>query len=150
MTTWRFDRATVTTPGKHGEGDYKSEIGKLAPKLGEYALLLGGKLLAEDRYAGPRQRGRHLYLGYLKEIARAVDMDEVLRIAERTQADKGSGLPGFVRCHKGGKNDCASLCYDCWAAGFRLPEETIRSTLLWWGIAADDDIEQFMKKVRRG
>lgn len=148
MTSWRFGRAEVTTPGKYGSGDYRSAIRNIAPKLGEYALLLGGKLLAEDRYAGPRQQGRHLYLAHLRQVAQATDMDEVVRIAERTQADDGGGgLPGFIRCFKGGKNDCVSLCYDCWKAGFRLPDAVVRSTLEWWGVT--DDIEYFVQKVRR-
>jgi hypothetical protein len=147
---WQHGRATVVTPGKHGPTDYRATINRIAPTLGEYALLLGGKLLAEDRYNGFRQHGRQLYLGYLKKVAQAADMDEVVLIAEQAQmAEGGAGLPGFIRCCKGGKNDCVSLCQDCWEAGYRLPEETVRSTLRWWGLADDENIDDFVEKVRR-
>jgi hypothetical protein len=147
---WEFGRAVVSTPGKHGDRDYRAEIRGVAPTLGEFALLLGGKLMAEDRYNRPGQYGRHLYLGYLREVAQAAAMDDVVEIAERAQAatDASGGLPGFVRCCKGGQNECVSLCPDCYRAGFRLPVEVVRSTLLWWGLADDDDIDDFVVKVR--
>lgn len=146
---WELRRAIVETPGKHGPRDYRAALKGLAPTLGEYALLLGGKLMAEDRYDRPGQYGRHLYLGYLREVAQATTMDVVLGIAERAEMAESGGLPGFTRCHRGGKNDCASLCFDCWQAGFRLPEERVRSTLLWWGLTSNEDIEDFVKKARR-
>jgi hypothetical protein len=147
---WRFRRVIVTTPGKHGPRDYRATIRGIAPTLGEYALLLGGKLMAEDRYDRPGQHGRHLYLGYLREVAQAAAMDDIVRIAERCEiAEGGQGLPGFVRCCKGGENECVSLCFDCWKAGFRLPDERIRSTLEWWGLAATEDMDEFIRKARR-
>jgi hypothetical protein len=107
--------------------------------------------MAEDRYNRPGNHGRHLYLGYLRRIAQAHDMDEVLQISieAETAEGAGAGLAGFVRCHRGGKNECVSLCKDCFEAGFRLPEATVRSTLLWWGLADDADIDEFVEKVRR-
>jgi hypothetical protein len=147
---WRVGRAVVSTPGKYGAQDYRAAIYDIAPKLSEYALLLGGKLMAEDRYDGRRQQGRHLYLGYLKKVAQAHDMDEVVRIAEQTETARSSfGLPGFVRCCKGGRNDCVALCFDCFQAGFRLPDETVRSTLEWWGLATTpEEIEMFVRRVQ--
>ena len=146
---WEFGEAVVITPGKHGDKDYRATFHGFAPTLGEYVLLMGGLLMAEDRYDGRWRHARNLYLGYLRETARAKDMDEVARVAQRTLTEDGRvGLPNFTRCHKGGKNECVSLCFDCYQAGFRLPDEVVRSTLRYWGIAPDDEIEKFVEKVQ--
>ena len=145
---WALGRAVVVNPGKHGEADYRSSIRGIAPTLGEYALLLGGKLMAEDRYGRPSMQGRHMYLGYLREVAQAFTMDDVLAVAERANTAATGGLPGFTPCHKGGDNDCPSLCKECWRAGFRLSEAKVRSTLLWWGLAADNEVDKFLGKTR--
>jgi hypothetical protein len=42
------------------------------------------------------------------------------------------GLAGFAPCHKGGENDCCSLCKECFDADFRLPLGVRAETLRWW------------------
>jgi hypothetical protein len=136
----------VTWPGKHGEKDYRASIGSIAPTLGEYALLLGGKLIAEDRYP---IEGRHAYLAHLRRVAQASDMDEVLECADAAAYAVSARITGsgFTLCHKGGANDCRSLCRECWSAGFRLPDAVVRDTLAWWGIAGEN-AEALLRKIQ--
>lgn len=154
MTVWKHGRATVRSPGKYGENDYRAEVTGRCPialTLGEYALLLGGKLLAEDRFDKPWQQGRFLYLAHLRNVALAESMDDVRDVAERAQAEvdeRTGGAAGFVRCYQGGMNDCVSLCRDCWSAGYRLSDDVVRQNLAWWGLAGDR-VEEFVAKVQR-
>ena len=152
MRVWHFGKAKVTWPGKHGVKDYKVEIGAIAPTLGELVLVVGGMLTAEDRYDGYGQHGRLVYLDYLKAAAQTSDLDELVSLAEQARDSVNSravGIRGFIPCHKGGKNECVSLCKDCFSAGYRLQRETIEATLRWWGIAHSEDIERFVEKVSR-
>jgi hypothetical protein len=141
----------VRWPGKHGEKDYRVELGGIYPTLGELLFVFGGAFLAEDRYDRPWQHKRLWYLDHLRGVVQATSMDETLAIAERATAsvaDRGQRGPlGFTTCAKGGTNDCKSLCPECFKAGFRLPDEVVRETLRYWG-TSEAEIEKFVAKVR--
>lgn len=139
--TWKHGRASAR-PGKHGPGDYRAEFGRMAPTLGESVFVLGFKLLAEDRYNRPNHHRRHGYLSFLREVACADSPEKIVEIAQRADEKRApGGLPGFVRCCDGGTNDCVSLCKDCYDAGHKLPYEVRASTLRWWGLIAEDELE---------
>lgn len=153
MTTWRHGRALVQTPGKYGTKDYRAELGRVAPTLGELLLIIGGALLAEDRFDRPWEHKRLWYLDYMRQVVQAETMDEILQFAEsaaRAVKDGAKRGPlGFVICAKGGSNDCKSLCPDCFKAGHRLSDDVVRETLRYWG-TAEDKVEFFVAKVRNG
>lgn len=80
-----FQRVRVR-PGKHGPGDYRVELGGIAPTHAETVYMVGAKLIAEDRYAAPGNLGRYFLWRFLDALLTAKSFDDVAAVAADCQS----------------------------------------------------------------
>lgn len=85
MTTVVYKRAAATTPGKHGDRDWRVTIADVAPTHSETVFMLGMKLIAEDRYDQPWHLGRMMLWQYVEALLTAQSPAEVSNIANSCQ-----------------------------------------------------------------
>lgn len=87
MTVLRYKRAAAENPGKHGVRDWRVLFGDDAPTHSETLFMLGMKLIAEDRYDRPGNRGRYELWYWVDLLLLAKTPEAVWEIADACQKD---------------------------------------------------------------
>lgn len=93
MRVVQYERVTATSPGKHGDLDWRVEFCNRAATHGELTFQLGMHLVAEDRYNGNGHRGRYLFWHFVQQLLYAQDPEQVIEIAKSCAATKDGPIP---------------------------------------------------------
>ncbi len=89
----QFGRVKVTD-GKHGFGDYRVEIGNIAPTLSELVFMIGWVLKAEERYNGRNHLGSILLACHILSVMeKPITEDRILKTAMDAAATVASKSP---------------------------------------------------------
>lgn len=93
----RYGNATATSPGKHGDKDWRVEYNSVPLTIGELLFMLGMFLLAEDRYDGYKRNGqphegRFRLWYYVRTMVRATSPELVRGVADSARLNVESSL----------------------------------------------------------